>query len=245
TIVGPYAEVVELGSGASVKTKILLSALDKPAAYIPVDISEAFMHEAVEPLRDLFPALTIRPVAADFTGPFALPDKDAAGWRLFFFPGSTIGNLHPKDAESFLARLRQDFAPNGMIIGIDLKKDPAVLRAAYNDSQGVTAAFNINILEHINRVLSGTLAPEHFRHEARYNTALGRIEMHLVSLIDHTAAVAGKQISFRASETIHTESSYKYDPGEFAALAARAGWRSRDIWVDSEQLFSVHLLICD
>ncbi len=242
-IVGADAEVVELGSGASVKTRILLGALKNPAAYVPVDISAAFMREAVAPLRTLYPNLAIRPVAADFTRPFELPAQDVAGWRLMFFPGSTIGNLHPDEAERFLGSLYRDFAPDGMIIGVDLKKDPAILRAAYNDSQGVTAAFNLNILDHINREVGGTLAPESFRHEARYDSSLGRIEMHLVCQADHTADVAGTQIRFRAGESIHTENSYKYEPAEFVALAARAGWRGREVWMDSERLFSVHLLV--
>src|SRR5690606_1165529 len=139
----------------SVKTRILLAALDRPATYVPVDISEAFMHQSMAALRRQFPGLAIRPVAADFTRPFALPDRRTDGWRLLFFPGSTIGNLHPQEAESFLRRLRRDFDPDGMLIGVDMKKDPAVLQAAYDDSQGVTAAFNLNILDHINRELGG------------------------------------------------------------------------------------------
>ncbi len=241
-VAGPGAELVELGSGSSLKTCIVLAALDRPAAYIPVDISDAHMLGALHPLRAQFPELEIRPVFADFTVPFALPARRGEGARLLFFPGSTIGNLHPAEAEDFLARLRRDFAPRALLIGVDLKKDEALLHAAYNDALGVTAAFNLNILERIGRDLDADMRPDCFRHEARYVKALGRIEMHLVCTEDHMARVGDLPIRFRRGETIHTENSYKYTLAEFTALAGRAGWRPEAEWTDENNLFAVHLL---
>jgi len=240
--VGPGAEVVELGSGSSVKTRILLAALDRPAAYVPVDICDDHMHGAMHPLRARFPGLAVRPVCADFTKPFRLPARRGSGARLLFFPGSTIGNLHPAEAESFLRRLREDFAPDALLIGVDLKKDEAVLHAAYDDAEGVTAAFNLNILERIGREMDAEVRPGCFRHEARYNRALGRVEMHLVCTEDHVARIGATPIRFRRGESIHTENSYKYTVAEFTALAGRAEWRAGEAWTDERRLFSVHLL---
>ncbi len=239
---GRGAELVELGSGSSVKTRILLSALDRPAAYVPVDISSDHMLGALHSLRAHFPGLDIRPVSADFTEPFVLPVRRGEGVRLLFFPGSTIGNLHPADAESFLRRLRRDFSPQAMVIGVDLKKDEGLLHAAYDDALGVTAAFNLNILERIGRELDAEVRPACFRHEARYVRALGRIEMHLVCTEDHMARVGDMPIRFHRGESIHTENSYKYTLTEFTTLAERAGWHSSAAWTDEDGLFSIHLL---
>jgi len=242
-LIGPGAELVELGSGASIKTRLLLSALVDPAAYVPIDISADHMAAAADTLGTLHPDLPIHPVAADFMNPLRLPAPIANGRRVLFFPGSTIGNLQPIEAELFLDRMRRETEADMMIIGIDLAKDRETLEAAYNDNAGVTAAFNLNLLTRINRELGGTFAIDRFRHEARYNFSAGRIEMHLVSLADQTVTIGDFSVDLRADETIHSENSYKYSVADFHRLADAGGWSAQSVWTDDNGRFSVHLLI--
>ena len=241
-LAGPGAALVELGSGSSVKVRILLDALDRPAAYIPIDISRAHLLAAAAGLAADHPGLSVVPVCADYTKPFPLPDA-AAGRRLGFFPGSTIGNFDPAEARTFLAGVAETLRPGaGLVIGVDLKKDRAILEAAYDDAEGVTAAFNLNLLRRINRELGGDFDLDGFAHEARWNETAGRIEMHLVSRSVQTARVGGRVFTFRAGESIHTENSHKYSLDGFHTLAKAAGWHPVKAWTDDGGLFSVHYL---
>ncbi|HEX2255213.1 MAG TPA: L-histidine N(alpha)-methyltransferase [Afifellaceae bacterium] len=242
-LAGPGAVLVEFGSGSSLKVRIVLDELPRPAAYIPVDISGDHLEAAAEALRAEYPDLPIVPLAADFTKPLRLPAVAGDGRRLGFFPGSTIGNFEPPEAEAFLAQARRLLGPGAaLLIGVDLKKDEAILNAAYDDADGVTAAFNLNLLARINREAGGDFEPDGFAHRAFYNAGRGRVEMHLASLRDQIVQIAGERIAFSAGETIHTESSYKYAPEELAALFARAGWRALRRWTDAGALFSVWFL---
>jgi dimethylhistidine N-methyltransferase len=239
---GAYSRIVEFGSGASHKARILLQALDRPVAYVPVDISREHLLEAASSLAEDFPDMAIIAVCADYTGPFTLPSLPGpAGKRIGFFPGSTIGNFEPDAAERFLANCADILGPRGeMLIGVDLKKDPSILDAAYNDRRGITAAFNLNLFERINRELDGDLDLDSFEHFAFYSESKGRIEIYIRSLVDQQAMIAGRRFQFAAGELIHTEYSYKYSVAEFRALAARAGFRPVDTWTDPAELFSVH-----
>jgi L-histidine Nalpha-methyltransferase len=239
---GPHCRIIEFGSGASRKARILLQALDRPAAYVPVDISRELLREAAAALAEDFPELPVVAVCADYTGPFPLPPLPGpSGKRVGFFPGSTIGNFEPEAATRFLANCARILGPGGeMLIGVDLKKDTRILEAAYNDRSGVTAAFNLNLLERINRELDGDLDLDLFEHFAFYNKTEGRVEIYIRSLADQHAAIAGQRIAFAAGELIHTEYSYKYTVPEFRALAAPAGFRPVDTWTDPAELFSVH-----
>jgi dimethylhistidine N-methyltransferase len=239
---GSCCRVVEFGSGASQKVRILLQALDRPAAYVPVDISREHLRDAAVSLAEDFPAIPVIAVCADYTRPFPLPPLPGAGGkRVGFFPGSTIGNFEPDAAVAFLANYARILGPGAeMMIGVDLKKDPDILDAAYNDRAGVTAAFNLNLLERINRELDGALDIDRFEHVAFYNEAEGRVEIYIRSLTDQQARIAGRLIRFAAGELIHTEYSYKYSVAEFRDLAARAGFRPVDTWTDPLDLFSVH-----
>jgi len=239
----PRVVLVEYGSGASVKIRLLLDALDRPAAYVPIDISGSHLRAAASVLAFDYPAVTVIPVCADFTRPTALPPGLPEGARVGFFPGSTIGNFHPPEARRLLRSFRRQLGPGGrLLIGIDLKKDPAILHAAYNDAAGVTAAFNRNLLARINRELDASFDLAAFEHLAFWNPAAGRMEMHLRSRIRQTVFVAGRPFRFSAGETIHTENSYKYSVEEFTALGDAAGWATASLWTDPERLFSVLLL---
>jgi dimethylhistidine N-methyltransferase len=239
---GAYSRIIEFGSGASRKARILLQALDRPGAYVPVDISREHLREAAASLAEDFPELPVVAVCADYTGPFALPPLPGpAGKRVGFFPGSTIGNFEPEAAARFLANCAQILGPAGeMLIGVDLKKDVSILEAAYNDRAGVTAAFNLNLFERINRELDGNLDLDLFEHFAFYSERAGRVEIYIRSLADQHATTAGRRFAFAAGELIHTEYSYKYAVPEFRALAARAGFRPVDTWTDPANLFSLH-----
>jgi dimethylhistidine N-methyltransferase len=239
---GPYCRLIEFGSGASQKVRILLHALDRPAAYVPVDISREHLRDAAIGLAEDFPTVPVIAVCADYTRPFPLPPlPGAVGKRVGFFPGSTIGNFEPDAAAGFLANYARILGPGGeMLIGVDLKKDPEILDAAYNDRAGVTAAFNLNLLERINRELEGDLDIDRFEHVAFYNPPEGRVEIYIRSLADQKARIAGRCFHFAAGELVHTEYSYKYSVEEFRALAARAGFRPIDTWTDAADLFSVH-----
>jgi dimethylhistidine N-methyltransferase len=241
---GPHCRLVEFGSGASHKVRILLRALDRPAAYVPVDISREHLRDAATTLAEDFPSVPVIAVCADYTRPFPMPPLSGArGKRVGFFPGSTIGNFEPDAAVAFLANYARILGPGGeMLIGVDLKKDPEILDAAYNDRAGITAAFNLNLLERINRELDGDLDIDRFEHVAFYNEAEGRVEIYIRSLTDQEARIAGKYIRFGKSELIHTEYSYKYSVTEFRHLAGEAGFRPVDTWTDPAELFSVHYL---
>jgi dimethylhistidine N-methyltransferase len=235
--------LLEFGSGASVKVRLLLDALDRPACYVPIDISREHLLAAAESLSRDYPELAVSPLYADFTHPFRLPKTLPDGPRLGFFPGSTIGNFHPPEATRMLARFADRLGSAGwLLIGVDLKKDPRVLHAAYNDSTGITAAFNLNLLARINRELGGTFDLDGFRHRAVYDAEAGRIEMYLTSRHAQSARVDGRVFHFRAGESIHTENSYKYSLAEFRDLAVAAGYLPAAFWCDSQALFSVHLL---
>ncbi|GJD64514.1 L-histidine N(alpha)-methyltransferase [Methylobacterium frigidaeris] len=245
----PGAALVEFGSGSTAKVRRLLPHLSDLAAYVPVDVSEEFLRSEAEELGRDFPRLRIEPVAADFTKPFALPDdlKDAP--KAGFFPGSTLGNFEPELAAALLGSFARTLgagtgAGTGatLIVGIDLVKDKAVLDAAYDDSAGVTAAFNLNLLTRINRELGADFDLDGFAHQAFFDENLGRIEMHLVSRRSQLVTVAGVPFHFASGETIHTENSYKYTVPGFRALARGAGWEHKSVWTDPDGLFSVHAL---
>lgn len=240
---GRGTTLVELGSGSSVKVRALLDALDEPAAYRPVDISREHLLLSAARLASDYPGLRVEPIVADYVEGFALPADTPPGRTLAFFPGSTVGNFTPEEAQEFLRRLGRRIGTGGrLLIGVDLKKPRHVLEAAYDDALGVTAAFNLNLLARINRELDGTFDLDRFAHRAFYDAGKGRIEMHLESLDDQTAMVAGVPFHFARGETIHTEVSYKYSVAGFQRLAAGAGWRCVRTWCDAEGLFSIHLL---
>jgi dimethylhistidine N-methyltransferase len=241
---GGDALLIEFGSGASVKTETLLRTL-RPAAYVPVDIAAEALRVSTARLAAGFPQLPIIAVCADYLQPLRVPElaRVRASHRVIYFPGSTIGNLTPEEALTFLDRARGLAGAQGaMLVGVDLKKDPGLLHAAYNDAQGVTAAFNLNLLHRINRELAADFDPSLFRHVAFYDAAAGRIEMHLESLQAQTVTVGGHSFAFDAGERLHTENSCKYSVGEFQQLAQAAGFRPEQVWVDADRLFAVHLL---
>lgn len=240
---GPRAVVIEPGAGSLAKTRRLLDRLDAPAAYVPVDIAGSFV-EAAAALDADYPDLAVRPVVADFTRPFPLPALPAdAGRRVVFFPGSTIGNLAHDAAIEFLRRCATIAGPGGgVLLGTDLVKDPAVLVAAYDDAAGVTAAFNRNLLDRINRELGGDFNPDAFAHRATWNADAARIEMHLVSMGAQHARVGDRLFRFRGGEAIGTEHSHKYAVDQVAAMAAAAGLVRHATWTDPEGWFAVHWL---
>ena len=236
--------LIEYGSGASVKTEVLLRTL-RPAAYVPIDIAADALQASMVRLAAGFPQLPILAVCADYMQPLRVPELERieAPRRVIYFPGSTIGNLTPVEAQEFLGRARDLAGAEGaMLIGVDLKKDPDLLHAAYNDAQGVTAEFNLNLLRRINRELAADFDLDQFRHVAFYNTTAGRIEMHLESLREQTVTVSGRTFVFGAGERMHTENSCKYSIGEFQRLAQASGFRPAHVWVDTDRLFAVHLL---
>jgi dimethylhistidine N-methyltransferase len=241
--IGPDPLVFEYGTGSGRKTKLFLAALERPVAYLPVDISADALLPAAEALRERFPRLVVRPTVGDFTAGVSLNSEDlAAARRVSFFPGSTIGNFDPPEAVSLLARMASDAGPGGaLVIGIDLPKDERTLERAYDDARGVTAAFDLNLLARINRELGADFRLSRFRHRAIWNARLSRVEMHLESMEDQVVRVAGVRFSFRAGETIHTESAYKWDPRAFDALAAISGWQHERSWADERAWFSVRL----
>ena len=241
---GPDVALIEYGAGAAVKTRILLDALSAPLAYLPVDIAGDFLDVAVERLREHYPTLTMQPVVADFTHPFRLPElalpSDRPARRVAFFPGSTIGNLGAAEARALLARMRDHVGPAGRaVIGLDLIKDKATLLRAYDDGAGLTAAFNRNLLVRINRELGGNLPLDAFGHEARWNEAEHAIEMHLVCRRAVTASVGRESFQFAVGESIHTETSRKYDLAGLDPLLNGAGWQLERTWTDDEAQFAI------
>ncbi len=234
--------VIEMGSGSSRKVKPLLDALKAPSAYVPVDISREHLIASARALAQQYPQLTVIPVWSDFAQSFAMPDLPAES-RLIFFPGSTIGNFKPDAAVSLLAGWSRHIGLGGhLIIGVDLKKDAQILQAAYDDSAGVTAAFNLNLLARANRELGATFDLDAFAHRAVYNADEGRVEMHLVSSGDQRICIDDRPFTFGAGESIHTENSYKYTVDEFQDLARVAGYHPLAVFTDSATLFSVHVL---
>jgi dimethylhistidine N-methyltransferase len=239
----PGTTLVEFGSGSTAKVRVLLDAAPNLAAYVPVDISAEFLGAEATRLQDDYPHLKVLPVAADFNGLFDLPTQVRRRPLIGFFPGSTIGNFEPHEADAFLRRAARILGPaSRLIVGVDLVKDERVLNAAYNDAAGVTARFNMNVLTRINRDLGADFDLDCFAHRAFYNRRRSRIEMHLQSLVRQKIHVARRTIPFRAGETIHTENSYKYTLERFAAMAAAAGWTTRAVFTDPAQYFSVHAL---
>lgn len=241
---GPDCVLIEYGSGSGRKTRILMEAL-RPAAYVPIDIASQQLAACSAEFAASFPDVAVIAVCADYSRPFALPglDRFRKHRRVIYFPGSTVGNLTVSEALVFLTNACAVARPGGaMLVGVDLKKDPAVLRAAYDDAQGVTAQFNLNLLARINRELGANIDIAAFRHRAFYNAEAGRIEMHLESLRDQAVVIANRAFDFREGETIHTENSYKYSVAEFQELARNAGFTAQTCWTDARQLFSVHYL---
>ena len=237
------AALIEFGSGSSTKTRIILSAAKSLNAYVPVDISAEFLREQAAALRQEYPAISMLPVAADFSKPFDLPPAVAKMPRAGFFPGSTIGNFEPHEAAAFLRHAGRILGPGAsFIVGVDLVKDPHVLQRAYNDAEGVTAQFNLNLLARINRELGAKFDLACFEHHAFFNRERSRIEMHLASLRRQRVKLLGECIELRAGETIHTENSYKYSIESFGAMARGAGWTPAAVWTDAGGKFSVHAL---
>jgi L-histidine N-alpha-methyltransferase len=245
-LVGPDARLIELGSGSSLKVRLLLSALASPAAYVPVDISRGHLRTAAEAIAADYPDLAVHAVCADYGRPFALPALPGEGRRLGFYPGSTIGNFTPEEARIFRAAGAGRLGPGaGMLVGVDLKKDAAVLDAAYDDAAGVTAQFSLNLLVRANRELGADFAVDQFVHEARYRPELGCVEINLRSLRAQSVTIAGKRFDFAADERVHVEDSYKYEVDEFSRLARAAGFASQAVWTDPDHLFSVHYLLVE
>jgi L-histidine Nalpha-methyltransferase len=245
-LVWPNAALVEFGSGSSAKVRLILRELDNLAAYVPVDISADFLSEVCGALNGEFPRLRVLPVAADFTRPFDLPAEVRGRPLVGFFPGSTIGNFEPQEAQDFLRNAAAILGRGSvLIVGVDLPKDRDVLNAAYNDAKGVTAAFNLNVLARANRELGTDFDLSAFSHRAFFNAHLSRIEMHLVSTRAQKVRIGQTTVSFEAGETIHTENSYKYTPDRFIKLAKDAGWSSAGVLMDKDKLFSVHTLVLD
>ncbi len=239
-VMGSGCVVIELGSGSSIKTRLLLDRLRSTVAYIPVDISGEHLTATTARLQEAYPHLRILPLEADYTQPLELPDiPELRARRIVYFPGSTIGNFTPEQARMFLERLaHMARSGGGLLLGVDLKKDPAVLHAAYNDSKGVTAAFNLNILRHVNRLVNADFYVGQWQHRAFYHEAMGRIEMHLVSQVRQTVSVNGTRFPFDPGETILTEYSYKYATEEVAELA-RDLFTVEHVWTDRRQYFCV------
>ncbi len=241
---GPRCLVIEHGCGSGRKTRLLLEALDA-AGYVAIDIAREQLKITAGGIARDFPGLPVAAVCADYSRPLDLPDFEGLRprRRVVYFPGSTIGNLTAAEATEFLRNVRLLAGHGGgMLVGVDLKKDPARLNAAYNDSQGVTAAFNLNLLARINRELGADFDLAAFRHQAFYNEPQGRVEMHLLSLKDQRVTIGGRIVRLRAGETIHTENSRKYSVQEFHVLAREAGFEPAACWMDAEKLFSVHYL---
>ncbi len=239
--IGPQAALVELGSGSSSKTRWLLDHLEDPVAYVPVDISRQHLHRTASDLQSDYPHFEVLPVCADFTRPFQLPDMSERPRRsVVYFPGSTIGNLTTSQARRLLEQNSALAGPGGgLLIGIDLQKDEQVIEAAYNDRQGVTAQFNLNLLHRMNRELGGDFDLDSFSHEAKYNPRHGRVEICLVSGCEQSVSLAGQSFDFASGEKLWTEYSHKYVVEEFAKLAGEAGWLLQEVWTDERAYFGV------
>jgi len=246
-LIGERASLIEFGSGSSRKTLVLLEHLRELAVYVPVDISREHLLQTADNIRADYRAIEVLPVAADFTKPFQLPSPRVMPLRnIIYFPGSTIGNFSADAGLELLKVMHHEAGEDGaLLIGVDLQKDVAVLNRAYNDSKGITAQFNLNVLRRLNREFGGTFDLQGFRHRAIYNEEAGRIEMYLDSVRDQTADVGGKTFSFAEGEAINTEHSYKYTLEGFAGMAQAAGFRVARVWMDAERLFSVQYCVRD
>jgi dimethylhistidine N-methyltransferase len=241
--IAPGAALVELGSGASEKTKLILDAAPTVGLYVPIDISVEALAAAAARIGASYPRLQVAPIAADFTRPFRHTALNGAPSVLGFFPGSTIGNFTPAEARRFLSGAHALLGPRAtFLIGVDLVKDLDILRAAYNDAAGVTAAFNLNVLARMNRELGGDFQLDRFTHRAIWNADLSRIEMHLESVEGQAVRVAGRVFHFERGETLHTENSHKFTVAAFTALALSAGWRVKTCWTSDDQPFAAFLL---
>lgn len=241
-LAGTRTVLIELGSGASQKVRLMLDVL-RPWAYVGVDISKDFLLHSTRRLAAAYPWLKVHAVCADFCQPLAFTCGYPELKRLAFFPGSSIGNFEPQHAVLFMRQLQSILGSHGaLVIGVDLKKEPRHLNAAYNDAQGVTAEFNLNILRRLQRELGAQIDIRSFRHEAFYNEIHGRIEMYLVSLRAQQIHIDNEAFHFEKNERLHTENSYKYSIEEFQALARDAGYESHTVWMDENRLFSVHYL---
>ena len=241
TLVGPEALLIEYGCGVIEKARVLLDVLSNPAAFVAVDISPGHLRAAAERLARDYPKIEVHAICTDFSEPFNIPNGLPGRRRVGFFPGSTIGNFGHNRARQFLSRIAEHIGPGGgLIIGVDLKKDEAILRAAYNDESGITAQFNLNLLSRINREFGGDINLDQFKHEAVYNSEKGRIEMYLISCQAQTIRIGNRPFSFSENEKIHTENSQKYDITEFQELASDAGFKAIQVWSDLEGLYSIH-----
>lgn len=241
-LLGKNCLLVEFGSGSSQKIRLLLDNL-QPAAYAPMDISRQHLQEATNELKKDYPDLDIHAICADYSMDFDLPYSPDSIAHAGFFPGSSIGNFHPSQARTLLKNISHLLGQQArLLIGVDLKKSTEILNAAYNDARGITAAFNLNLLQRINREIDGNFIIENFSHHAFYNKSKGRIEMHLRSKKAQTVSIGTRQFSFTENETIHTENSYKYTIAEFQQLAETSGFRPIEVWTDDKDLFSVHCL---
>jgi L-histidine N-alpha-methyltransferase len=236
---GPCCLLIELGAGSLVKARLLLERLDRPAGYVPIDVSGDHLHVATRGLTSDYPSLSVNTVVADFTGPFEVP-AIISERRVVFFPGSTLGNFDPDEADNLLRRIARLVKPGGgLLLGVDLRKDRSVLEPAYNDICGVTAEFNRNLLVRINRELGADFDPNAFRHHAFYNHRLSRVEMHLISIETQVVRIGNHTFAFRPGESIHTENSYKYDIGELTSRATECGFSTDATWVDENHYFAV------
>ncbi|MCQ4269794.1 L-histidine N(alpha)-methyltransferase [Pseudomonas kuykendallii] len=241
-IAGQDANLVELGSGASRKVRLLLEAMH-PASYLGIDISEDFLLSSTRRLAADYPWLEVHASCADFSLPMTLPDGFDGAHPLAFFPGSSIGNFSPEQALAVLRNLHELLpAQGGLLVGVDLVKDKDLLEAAYNDEAGVTAAFNLNLLQRIRQELDSDIDPDRFIHHAFFNEAESRIEMHLISPQAQDVTIEGRRFHFERGESLHTENSYKYTPASFRDLAGSAGFKAVAMWTDPRELFSVHYL---
>jgi L-histidine N-alpha-methyltransferase len=242
-IAGEECVLIEYGSGAGIKIRLLLDALVRPAAYVPIDISREQLGRVSASIQREYLRLRVQPLCADYTRPVQIPPLAGDGRRVAFFPGSTIGNFHPAEAAAFLRRIRRTIGYAGaLVLGVDRRKEASVLHAAYDDPAGVTAEFNLNVLRRINRELGADFDLRQFRHRAVFDDAASRIEMHLESTRAQTVTIAGRSIAFERGETIWTESSYKYDEARLSALASAAGFRIERLWTDANTQFWVAVL---
>lgn len=242
--IGPGAEIVEFGAGSLQKIRLLLDTLDRPARYLPIDISGAHLAASARRLKADYPGLVLHPIVGDYTTAIQWPDAEGSrlGRHFGFFPGSTLGNLDPPQALDFLKHASRLLRGGALLLGVDLIKDPSVLHAAYNDSAGITAAFNLNVLERANQELGMDFDVEQFAHGAFYNAPLQRVEMHLISKRTQEVRLGSERFLFGEGETLHTECSYKYTLQGLQSMARQAGFRPAAAWVDKDNLFSLHWL---
>ena len=239
---GPRRMLIEYGSGSGLKTRLLLDALERPAVYVPIDISRSALERSSALLSRRYPGLEIVPLCADYTADYTLPEREAEG-RVVYFPGSTLGNFEPDQAQGFLKHVAQSCsAGDGLLLGLDLHKNASILEPAYDDAQGVTAAFELNLLARLNRDFGADFELDGYVYYSFYNPALRRIEMYLVSRRPQRVRIAGREIPFAAGERILTEYSYKFGPGDVEGLAAAAGYRVESVWLDPDEFFSVQFL---